>query len=170
MIFFCCFIGFIFLLLGEILVQRLFDWSNILLDSGIGNRFTTEGLETARYNTWLAAINQMWDFPWGGRAMNIESSYAHNIWLDQLYDAGILPMFLLLTFHIVQIPTLIQFFKLKLPFIIHVFVLCTLLAFLAAFLQAPVIQASPVYFAISCFFFGSVARLTADIKFKVKQI
>ena len=94
--------------------------------------------------------------------MNISESYAHNIWLDQMYDAGILAMLLLLTFHIVQIPILLRFFKLDMPKIIQVFVLCNLVAFMAAFVQAPVIQANYVYFAISCFFFGSVGRLTLD--------
>jgi hypothetical protein len=163
-LFFYGLIGFIILFFGELLLAELSRTTNFLLDIGIGSRFASRGLETSgRYEIWLAVINQVWDFPWGGRKMDLlGASYAHNIWLDQLYDAGILPMLLLLIFHLVQIPIMIKFFRLKLPIIVHVFVLCTLIAFTAAFLQAPVIQANYVYFAISCFFFGSVARFTHD--------
>jgi hypothetical protein len=132
---------------------------------GIGSRLQSQGLETARYEAWQQAISQMWDFPWGGRSLKLDIEFVHNLWLDQMYDAGILPMLLLLTFHIAQIPVIIRFLKLKLPIIIHVFVLCTIFAFLAAFMQAPVIQANPLFFAISCFSFGTWARLTCDFKY-----
>lgn len=162
-LFFYGLIGLIIFSFGELLLAELARTTNFLLDIGIGSRLVSRGLETSRYEVWLAVINQMWDFPWGGRSMYlVGESYAHNIWLDQLYDAGILPMLLLLIFHLVQIPIMIKFFRLKLPIIVHVFVLCTLIAFAAAFLQAPVIQANYVYFAMSCFFFGSVARFTHD--------
>ncbi|MBS3027366.1 MAG: hypothetical protein HCA25_09795 [Dolichospermum sp. DET50] len=170
MIFFLSSIGVILFLLRDVLIETILPLINSLLELGIGSRLASEGLETSRYETWLLVINQMFDFPWGGRAMIIRSSYAHNIWLDQMYDAGILAMLLLLTFHLVQIPILLRFFRLKLPKIIHVFVLCTLIAFLAAFLQAPVIQANSVYFAMSCFFFGSVARFTDEYKFNYNHI
>jgi hypothetical protein len=160
-------ISFIVCLLIYALSENLSVLTNTFLELGIGGRLESDGLETPRYEVWKAVIAQMFDFPWGGRVMNISESYAHNIWLDQLYDAGILPMLLLLTFHLVQIPILIRFFRLKLPTTIRVFVLCTLIAFLAAFLQAPVIQASYIYFAISCFFFGSVARFTFDYEFLI---
>jgi hypothetical protein len=153
----------------EILNEYLLELISSLLDLNIGNRLISQGLETPRYIVWQQVIDQMPDYPWGGRLMLISASYAHNIWLDQMYDSGILSMLLLLTFHIVQIPILLQFFKLDIPKIIRVFVLCTFVAFLAAFIQAPVIQASCVYFAISCFFFGSVARFTSDYKFMVSS-
>jgi hypothetical protein len=156
-------IGLIIFLLGEFLRAELSRTTDFFLDIGIGNRFVLERLETGRYDIWLAAINQMWKFPWGGRKMDLlGNNYVHNIWLDQLYDAGILPMLLLLIFHLVQIPIMIRFFRLRLPIVVHVFVLCTLIAFLGAFLQSAVIQASYLYFAMSCFFFGSVARFTHD--------
>lgn len=156
-------IGLIIFFLGEFFLAELSRITDFFLAIGIGNRFVSQRLETSRYDAWLAAINQMWDFPWGGRKMDLlGNGYVHNIWLDQLYDAGILPMLLLLIFHLVQIPIMIRFFRLRLPIVVHVFVLCTLIAFFTAFLQAPVMQASYIYFAMSCFFFGSVARFTHD--------
>ncbi|MBO1057642.1 MAG: hypothetical protein HEQ27_14410 [Dolichospermum sp. JUN01] len=162
-IYFC--MGFIAFFASSFLVENFYEFINSLLDLGIGGRLASEGLDTPRYEIWQQVITQIPDFPWGGRYMIISASYAHNIWLDQMYDAGILAMLLLLIFHIVQIPIIVQFFRLELPIILDLFVLCTLVAFMAAFIQAPVIQANPVYFGISCFFFGSVARFTFDYEF-----
>ena len=159
---FYSFIFLVFLLIRDTLNQFLIELVNNLSGLNIGNRFISEGLETPRYIVWLEAINQIPDYPWGGRSMIITEKFVHNIWLDQLYDAGIIAMLFLLIFHLVQIPIFFQFFRLKLPVIIHVFTLCTLVAFMGSFVQAPVIQASYVYFAISCFFFASVGRLTLD--------
>lgn len=159
-IYFC--MGFIAFFVSSFLVENFYEFINILLYLGIGSRLASEGMDTPRYEIWQQVITQIPDFPWGGRYMIISAPYAHNIWLDQMYDAGILAMLLLLTFHIVQIPILVRFFRLELPIIIDLFVLCTLVAFMAAFIQAAVIQANPVYFGISCFFFGSVARFTID--------
>lgn len=160
MIYFC--MGFIAFFASSVLVENFYEFINSLLDLGIGGRLASEGLETPRYELWQQVITQIPDFPWGGRSMIISAPYAHNIWLDQMYDAGILAMLLLLTFHILQIPILVRFFRLELPIMIDLFVLCTLIAFIAAFIQGAVIQASPLYFAGSCFFFGSVARFTHD--------
>ncbi|QSV64651.1 MAG: hypothetical protein HEQ26_19805 [Dolichospermum sp. DL01] len=163
MIYFC--MGFIAFFASSFLVENFYEFINSLLDLGIGGRLASEGMETPRYEIWQQVITQIPDFPWGGRYMIISAPYAHNIWLDQMYDAGILATLLLLTFHIVQIPILVRLFRLELPIMIDLFVLCTLVAFMAAFIQAPVIQANPVYFGISCFFFGSVARFTSENKF-----
>lgn len=160
MIYFC--MGFIAFFASSVLVENFYEFINSLLDLGIGSRFSSKGLETSRYEVWQEVITQMPDFPWGGRYMIISAAYAHNIWLDQMYDAGILAMLLLLTFHIVQIPILVRLFRLDMLIKVHLFVLCTVVAFMAAFMQAPVIQANPVYFGISCFFFGSVSRFTTD--------
>ncbi|MFY7797606.1 MAG: O-antigen ligase family protein [Dolichospermum sp.] len=158
-------IGCIAFFASSFLVGNFYVLINSLVDIGIGSRLADQGLETPRYELWQQVITQIPDFPWGGRSMIISAPYAHNIWLDQMYDAGILAMLLLLTFHIVQIPIIVRFFRLELPIMIDLFVLCTLVAFMAAFIQAPVIQANPVYFGISCFFFGSVARFTSENKF-----
>jgi hypothetical protein len=166
---FYSFIFLVFLLIRDTLNQFLIELVNNLSGLNIGNRFISEGLETPRYIVWLEAIHQIPNYPWGGRSMIISENYVHNIWLDQLYDAGIWAMMFLLVFHLVQIPIFFQFFRLKLPVIIHVFTLCTLVAFMGAFVQAAVIQASYVYFGISCFFFASVGRLTLDFPRAKKQ-
>ena len=154
---------FLFFLLLSI--SALYDnFSHVTSNTNLGSRFAEKGLETDRYDAWIAAVNQMWEFPWGGRVMKLPSGilYVHNIWLDQLYDAGIMPMILLIAFHLLQIPIFLDFFKLHLPLNIYVFVLGIIIAFLVSFTQAPVLQASIPFFASSCFFLGSIIRLTID--------
>ena len=143
-----------------------YDFSKVISDTNFGTRFAEKGLDSERYDAWIVAIGQMWEFPWGGRLMKLPSGlfFVHNIWLDQLYDAGIIPMILLIAFHVVQVPILLDFFKLHLPLTVSVFALCILVSLLTSFIQAPVIQSSIPFFATSCFFFGSIMRLTIDYR------
>ena len=140
------------------------NFLSVINNTNFGSRFAKEGLDTERYDAWISAINQMWEFPWGGRVMKLPSGifYVHNIWLDQLYDAGIMSMILLIAFHLLQIPIFLDFFKLHIPLTIRVFVLCSGVSFLVSFIQVPVLQSSIPFFATSCFFFASIMRLTID--------
>ncbi len=146
-----------------ILIYNYYDlfFGNIFLNAGVGGRFTELGLDSARYEIWLSALNQLFDYPWGGRLMSMprDEVYMHMIWLDQIYDAGLISGFLLLIFHILQASFIFKFFQLGLPTFLKVFVMCTSVALFAAFIQAPVLQASIVYFGITCFFFATVSTL-----------
>jgi hypothetical protein len=157
-------LSIIMFLFGNKLLTQL---SNSLISVGIGTRLASQGLDSSRYDIWFYGINQFLDFPWGGREANIPEGqlFFHNIWLDQWYDAGVPAMLFLLIFHLTQIPIIMIFLRLNLSRIIHLFVLCTLIGFLSAFLQAPVIQASNIYFAISCFFFGTLSKFVYDVKY-----
>jgi hypothetical protein len=147
------------LIIQSLFIEILQNQFTYLADMNLLARFEKEGLDTSRYQTWLDVITQIWDFPWGGREIYMKSSFAHNIWLDTAYDTGLIPMLLLLCFHFLQIQFILKFLRSNLPKILKSFTLCSCIAFLAAFLQAPVIQGHYVYFAISCFFFGSVIRV-----------
>jgi hypothetical protein len=158
------FLTLLFLFKSDLIFERLQAIITSSVNIGIGSRFGERGIDTPRYELWQAAITQMWDFPFGGRQMFLPGfeSYVHNIWLDQLYDAGIVPMALLLLFHLSQIPVIMKLFSLKISLLIKVFVVCTLIAFMAAFIGSPVLQGSYIYFSVSCFFFGSLARFVVD--------
>lgn len=165
--FLAVFYAFIVLLLlfqSNLIFESLHEVINSFTDIGIGSRFGIRGMDTPRYELWLAAIANMWNFPFGGRQIPLPccEDYVHNIWLDQLYDSGIVPMALLLTFHLFQIPVVMKLMSLRVSVLIKVFVICTLIAFMAAFMGSPVLQASYVYFSVSCFFFGSLARFVVD--------
>lgn len=147
---------------GDKLLEAIIRGS---IDTNVGSRITQEGLESLRYDIWMFGIENIFNYPWGGRTFTIGvagQSFFHNIWLDQWYDAGILSALLLLGFHFVQIFFIKKFFLLNFPIILKTFVLCSIIGFLSGFVQNPVIQASYVYFGISCFFCGSLARLTQE--------
>lgn len=152
------------LVFGNQIIEGIID---LTTNTGVGARLTKEGLKSPRYEIWLSGIENIFNYPWGGRKFSIVTgdSFFHNIWLDQWYDAGILSMLLLLVFHFIHIFFIIKFFKLNFPLMIKTFILCSIIAFLAGFLQNPVIQASYIYFGISCFFLGSLVRLTQDQKY-----
>lgn len=151
--------------------KLLTEFSNSLITMGIGTRLASQGLESSRYDIWFYGINQFLDFPWGGREASIPEGelFFHNIWLDQWYDAGLPAIFFLLIFHLAQIPIIITFLRLKVPRIVHLFVICILIGFMSAFLQAPVIQASNIYFGISCFFFGTLSKFVYDVKYFIQK-
>jgi len=78
--------------------------SNPLFETGTGTRIKETGLETTRYEYWGIAIREMWNYPWGGRLIKLNDGYyVHNLWLDQLGDASLISMVLLLFFHFAQV-------------------------------------------------------------------
>ncbi len=156
-------------LLIFLLILASFDRMNLINtisnNSHIGVRSFEKGLDTERYILWLSAIDQMFDHPWGGKEMVgliQQIDYVHNIWLDQLYLSGIIPMMLLLAFHILQIPIILDFFSLRPPLSLALFYICVLVSLSVNFIFQPVIQLNYFYFGASCFLFGSTMRLTID--------
>lgn len=157
------FLVLLVLFLPDLLINTFQSVIASLTDIGIGSRFGVRGMDTPRYELWRTAITQMWNFPFGGRQMSLPGeNYVHNIWLDQLYDAGIIPMIFLILFHLSQIPVIVKLIKLNISLLVKIFAICTLIGFMAAFIATPVLQSSYIYFSMSCFFFGSLARLVVD--------
>jgi hypothetical protein len=160
----------ILLVYGDSLVERLAFIMKNLSEVGIGSRFADQGLETSRQSLWLIAIREMWNSPWGGRVIKLEgSSYVHNIWLDQMNDAGIPSMVFLLLFHFAQLISFFKLFRLNLSKILITFFVCTNIAFFVTFVQQPVIQANVVYFAMTCFSLGSLTRLGVELNKQKKS-
>lgn len=124
------------------------------------DRFQNEGLESGRYQAWAEILAAMPNNLMGGRAFPISESYAHNIWLDTFYDAGFLPMILLLFFHALHIKPIIKIVSSKLPETIIVLLICVMIPTFIGFQGEPVLQASLFYFATSCCLFGGVMRLS----------
>jgi hypothetical protein len=96
------------------------------LDVGIGSRLSEKGFESERYDAWQFAISHMWEYPLGGRQMPLPHglNFVHNIWLDQLYDAGIVPMLLLIMFHLLQVPFILKILMSRMRDIVKTFVFC----------------------------------------------
>jgi hypothetical protein len=124
------------------------------------DRFQNEGLESGRYQAWGEILAAMPNNLMGGRAFVISEAYAHNIWLDAFYDGGFLPTISLLFFHILHIKPIFKIVSSKLPETLVILVICVMIPTLIGFQGEPVLQASITYFATSCFFFGTVMRLS----------
>ena len=163
-------VTFLFII-RDILIGIILDsLAQFALETNIGNRFLEKGLESARYEVWLKMITDIWKFPWGGRKIDLPGGisvgdYAHNLWLDVGNDTGLLSMFLLLGFHLLQIPIILNLLNLNTFKTIKIFIICSMLAFLLPFISEPILRGPYyIYFGTSCFFFGSLIRLDYETK------
>ena len=132
-------------------------------------RFLSEGTDSSRFEMYSIALEKIWQYPFGGREFDlIYSKWVHNLWLDVAYDAGLFPMFLLLLYHVLHIKYLFNLFNSKLPKIVIVYYLViVIVTFLVVFL-GPIIQGSPFWFGVTCFFLGVIARLSGEVEISKK--
>lgn len=136
-----------------------------VLAAPILERLSERGLQTPRYRAWLTVIESLPLHLLGGRAVYLgDVSFAHNIWLDVAYDAGIVPLVLLLSFHVLHIRDFFRIATSRLPLPVVVLFVCLAISFLGGFMAEPVLQSSAPYFAGSCFLFGMARRLSWDIR------
>lgn len=74
-----------------------------VVSTDVYQRFETEGLASARYELWSTVLTGLPGHPDGGRQIRITENYAHNLWLDVAWDAGVLPFALLVAFHLLHV-------------------------------------------------------------------
>jgi hypothetical protein len=129
---------------------------------GVASRFRWQGLSTVRYEFWKNALIATLSYPLGGRSIYIGHTYAHNIWLDIGIDTGLIPMLLLLLFHINHLKDVIKILRTALPNIVIFAILCILIAIFGAFFTEPMFV-SIIYFAMTLFFLGLIKSLSFDI-------
>ncbi len=122
------------------------------------DRFMVERLESDRYEAWIAILQNLWATAFGGRTIDIGLLYAHNLWLDVVYDAGIAPALVLLAFHASHVlPALRGLGNLRIG--TRTAILGILVSFLVACMVEPVLAFSPIYFAASGFILGALLRI-----------
>jgi O-antigen ligase len=157
------FILFILFIIGLNTFNMLFEYLNETY--GIFRRFNSEGLDTPRYLVWMEVLQGMPENLLGGRMFKISANFAHNLWLDVLYDCGLFPLLLLLIFHFLQVKAIgkICLSKFHKNDIINICLIATLVSFLFGWQAEPVIQASVYYFSMTCCFFGLVMRFAQTI-------
>jgi len=138
---------------------------DILSQFTIFKRFALRGLETTgRSAAWLLMMKGIFSSFTGGRFVDIHLDYVHNLWLDVVYDTGIVPLTLLLIFHGSHVSRFIKLFKSSLSLTMALSIICLSISFLATFFIEPALDFSPMYFATSCFFLGMLLRISEDIK------
>jgi len=144
--------------------------STVLAQLGVFNkRFLSQGTESGRFDNYQVALEKIWQYPFGGREFNLPSSkWVHNLWLDVAYDAGLLPMFLLLLYFILHINCLFKILNSDLPKIVIVYFTTLSIGILFNMSLGPIIQGSVFEFGMTCFFLGIVARLSGEVEISKK--
>ena len=70
-------------------------------------------LHNVRFELQAKALKQLFDYPMGGRQMdlyfNYERQYIHNTWLDMVNASGIIPFFAFTAFTVYSVINLIRF-------------------------------------------------------------
>jgi len=150
--------------LAFVVVLTALIWTKVDLSdffAGFLYRFE-QGVQTSRYDYWIHALSVMFYYPFGG--IQIENLFEvrsfHNLWFDVLRVSGWFPMILCIAFFVRQRGCLIRVLRDKrVPKIVRMYLLCTGMAILFAYIAEPVIQGPVVYFAVTFFFMGFVRSI-----------
>jgi hypothetical protein len=144
--------------------------STVLAQLGVFNeRFLSQGTESGRFDNYQIALEKIWQYPFGGREFDLPvSKWVHNLWLDVAYDAGLIPMFLLLLYFILHINCLLKILNSDLPKIVIVYFTTLSIGILLNMSLGPIIQGSVFEFVMICFFLGIVARLSGEVEISKK--
>jgi hypothetical protein len=144
--------------------------STVLAQFGVFNeRFLIYGTESGRFDNYQIALEKIWQYPFGGREFNLPvSKWVHNLWLDVAYDAGLIPMFLLLLYFILHINCLFKILNSDLPKIVIVYFTTLSIGILLNMSLAPVLAGFFGEFVMVCFFLGVIARLSGEVEISKK--
>lgn len=124
--------------------------------------FDRSALATPRYVVWLTVFEHFTDHFWGGRLIALPERYAHDLWLDVLWDSG-LPAFIAWTaFHLLHLLYAIRVLGKPIGKPLRWVLLGTVSSVYTSALVEPVVGASLFYFWIGLMALGVVARLAQD--------
>ncbi|MBP3964813.1 O-antigen ligase family protein [Paenibacillus lignilyticus] len=119
-----------------------------------------DNLHDPRFDAWKAVFWGMFKYPMGGKqTVLIDVNYAHNMWLDVAYEAGIAPFLLLLLFTVLSIKSVLKFRKSSFPTQLKLLILCLFTAFLVVSFFEPILEGWFYFFNIFCLVAGMVSRL-----------
>jgi hypothetical protein len=163
-------LGLIFLFIFRILFNQNFlgiryEWESTLLSSRLNGQNLSED---PRLLSWNAAFKGLFDYPMGGRETPLPLSFAHNMWLDVGYDAGLLPFIVLIIFTVFSFGSLMFFIKSNHPILLKSLLVGIFTAFYITFMVEPIFQGWFTHFTLYCFMVGLVQRLNFEYKKKSK--
>ena len=116
--------------------------------------------EDGRIERSIIVLKNAFAYPLGGMANEV-NRYAHNMWLDTIRTAGILPALFLIIYTIMIFKSFVRFIKLdwvseKQKYIMLSIYICLY----TNFFVEPVIEGYPIFFSLSCLFNGMVYSMT----------
>src|SRR5690625_1464026 len=134
-------------------------WENSLF----ANRLSQQDYaEDPRFQAWGEFSSSIFRNPLGGRVEELSLNYAHNMWLDVGYDAGIIPFLFLVVFTLLALTSILKFLKGNHPVLLKSLVLGITIAMFITFMLEPIFQGWFYYFTIFCLILGSIHRLLYD--------
>ena len=132
------------------------------LGSGAYSRLTKMHLLTdPRIKAWSQALQGVYKNPSGGKQTLLSLKYAHNIWLDVGYTAGIVPFVILIIFTLITIKYYLDIINSSYVSMYSKYLVTTMLsAFLLTFMVEPVMEANYLFFGAFCLFSGILNAIT----------
>lgn len=159
-----------FIIIGAISIlliynTNLFDIKNKVKNSLLFNRLTTSKVgEDSRFDMWKIVLNNSHKSLMGGRESYLPEHYAHNMWLDCLYDTGIFPTIILIIISITFLLMMVKnIFKAN-NVLYSTLIISITTAFYIIFMFEPVLQGLNNIFMIYCFLFGKMIKDCSIIK------
>lgn len=153
-------ITFFFFFLMILYNINIFNIKTWWMNTSAYTRFQEIGIESSRTDTWLVVLKNFFKYPLGGRKIDITINYAHNLWLDVIYDAGWIVGILLIVYSVLILVYLIQLVYLNCPVYLKSLILLMFLGFFIFFMTEPTLSGGQKdFFILFCFFNGVLIAL-----------
>lgn len=93
-------------------LNNMFNMKNFYENSAFKRRMEIAGddwlSENSRLRAWQLMVENLYYAPFGGSKIDIGLTYAHNLWLDIAYKAGIIPLFFIIILTLVTLKYIIN--------------------------------------------------------------
>lgn len=130
-------------------------------------------LNDPRIPVYELTYRQFWDYPLGGRRMDINGlDYAHNLWIDVLYIGGHVPFFLLSIYTILTMASVLRLlFGKRVPKEIKILYTSIYVGLLINFMTEPILDGVPYVFLIFCMMNGALSQyVKVNVPFRIRKI
>lgn len=163
-IFIKLFLGIFSLYLIKILTfnLNLFGIKNHWENSLIYTRLKSSNIDDPRFEAWKVILSNFHENLMGGRQIDINLKFVHNLWLDVFYDAGLIAFIFLILFTSVSFISLFIFLRLEVSDLYKGLVVALYTSFFITFIVEPILQGFIVYFTFFCFLLGIIQRKIVD--------
>ncbi|PMP97070.1 MAG: hypothetical protein C0168_00090 [Candidatus Aminicenantes bacterium] len=150
------FIIIFIILLAYAISANMYGIGNKLFGSTLSVRLYKIGIaHDLRYKAWEGSLLGLLDYPFGGKRSNIPLNYAHNLWLDVGYTAGIIPFILIIIFSLSTLKSYLTIIKTKIIDVnIKLLLTGIYISLFSYFFVEPILEGSFILFTIFCFISG----------------
>lgn len=161
--------------LGSILWSENFaDIQNYFAESFLMSRITNNQLGISRIDIYKQVLTNLDDyiFGWisaGGTDVGISLSYAHNLWIDCLIYAGIVPFIFLILYTVSILKSTFRLFKSIDSALTQTITVCFVFGLMLNWCVEPILYADPYYFAVICGCFLCIDTVRYTIKERQKN-